>query len=229
MFKKLQKPHPCIAALLLLPIALIAIGCDQVTDRLSSEMIVTNKYIGAGIRQDDDGFAYANFENTEATDGRLIKLQEVAELKEIRLVGTDVSDMGLGYLRNHELMERIHIENNGGISNAGLSNLPFKSPLKELTIFGTQVTNEGMASVAKFEGLKRLAVEGITDEGFGQLRNLDALEELDLLRCKITDRGIPHFAALSNLKQLQLTHCEITIPVERRLRQALPNTKVTTR
>ena len=64
-------------------------------------------------------------------------------------------------------------------------------------------------------------------QGLVHLRNLKALETLDLRRNPdITDAGLVHLEGLSNLKQLYLIGTGVTPAGVSKLQQKLPKTKI---
>ncbi|MBW3539828.1 MAG: hypothetical protein KY476_06130 [Planctomycetes bacterium] len=209
----------------LLLLAPLLAGCGGSTAEIPDRMIVTKRYIGAGIRQDDQGLAYVDYEQSEATDGRLEKLQEVDELVEVRLSDTDATDAGIGYLSKLRMIHTIYIDGAKGVTNRALELLP-AAQLKSLTIIGTRINDEGLAALKRYPGIESLAVDGLTDEGLKHLKHLPRLERLDLVNSRITDRGIPHLEAIPRLRDLVLVECEISEPVLHRLREALPGTRV---
>lgn len=72
----------------------------------------------------------------------------------------------------------------------------------------------------------RLSDSAITDGGLAELKRLKHLEDLDLARTSITDAGLAHVAALERLKKLNVAGTRVTEEATDRLRQELPNLKV---
>ncbi len=67
----------------------------------------------------------------------------------------------------------------------------------------------------------------ITDQGLVHLKDLKALETLDLRRNPgITDAGLVHLEGLSNLKHLHLIRTGVTAAGVSKLQQKLPKTKI---
>jgi hypothetical protein len=67
----------------------------------------------------------------------------------------------------------------------------------------------------------------ITDQGLVHLKDLRALETLDLRRNPgITDAGLVHLEGLSNLKNLYLIRTGVTPAGVSKLQKKLPNTKI---
>ena len=66
----------------------------------------------------------------------------------------------------------------------------------------------------------------ITDDGLVHLKDLTALEQLDLRRNKITDAGLVHLEGLRNLQNLYLIRTQVTPTGVAKLQKKLPSTKI---
>lgn len=207
--------------------AVALLGCDT-SNEFPEQLVVTNRYIGAGVRQDKSGNAFAEFEHTEATDGRLLKLQEVAELKSVRLIDTDATEGGVAYLSKLKRIEIIAFENCPGIGDEAMKHLPLQSPVKELTVVGTQLTDAGVQHIARVRTLEILTLGGVSAAAFEPLKSLPNLHTLSLVHSQIDDAAVDHLAQLTHLQYLAFVSCDLPEPVEVRLRSALPHARIAT-
>jgi hypothetical protein len=114
------------------------------------------------------------------------------------------------------------------VGDAELSCVKGLTTLRELVIGGGPVTDEGLASVAGLSQLTKLTLNGppIGDAGLAHLSGLTNLESLDLSGTLVSDAGLEHLIGLKRLKALDLDLTRCTKAGIERLRQALPQCRI---
>jgi internalin A len=144
-----------------------------------------------------------SIEDVTLTDAGLARVAEIKQLKELCLGRTKTTDAGLA------LLEPLH-------------------QLEELDIWSTEITDAGVVHLKVLTSLKGLdlSYNRITDEGLRHLQELPQLETLSLMRTKVTDIGLAHLNTLTHLKSLSLDQTLVTEESVRKLRQTLPNCKI---
>jgi Leucine-rich repeat (LRR) protein len=123
-----------------------------------------------------------------ATDGDLAELAAMADLKQLDLSLSRVSDHGLRSLRGAP-----------GIVDLNL-------------YYAEQITDEGLSVVKGWKHLKRLNLRGtkITDNTLEIITTVPSLESLDIGFAEITDVGLDHLALLPNLRELTIGGNKLT-------------------
>ncbi|HUE74274.1 MAG TPA: hypothetical protein VMP01_25560 [Pirellulaceae bacterium] len=77
----------------------------------------------------------------------------------------------------------------------------------------TRITDEGMQTITSLRGLRTLWIIGdssITDGGFVRLKDLTAMDHLNLDGTQISDAGLEAIATLPNLRRLSLCNTPVT-------------------
>jgi Leucine-rich repeat (LRR) protein len=128
-------------------------------------------------------------------DGRVteeIYTQLVGALKKGQFPGLDISDRW-------------------DMTNAMLSQLAGIKSLRILRMANTRINDAGLSAVAELPGLKVLVLNNQTSNaGLKQLKNLKALESLELHKSKVTDAGLVVLKGLPKLEALDLSGTHIT-------------------
>jgi Leucine-rich repeat (LRR) protein len=116
------------------------------------------------------------------------------------------------------------------ISDPGMETIGKLNQLTWLSLTGgvQGVTDKGMVQLKNLTQLQRLAIlgSGITDEGVAPLAELTNLKSIDLTANNLTDASLQHFRGLKNLEQLYVHNTQITAAGIAELKQALPNCKI---
>ena len=109
----------------------------------------------------------------EVKDEDLLLLKDMAaNLTELNLGGTTITDAGLVHLKPLKNLTRLQLHNTK-ITDAGLANLKEMAKLTSLNLYGSA---------------------GITDAGLAQLKDLKALKKLYLWQTKATESGAKKLA-----------------------------------
>ena len=98
------------------------------------------------------------------------------------------------------------------VTDAGLKHLAGLSQVKTLYLFGTSITDSGLEHIQAMTQLEHLGIgeTGITDAGLRYLVALKHLRNLDLTKTKITGPGLRYLEGLENLRLLYLGQTNIT-------------------
>jgi hypothetical protein len=103
--------------------------------------------------------------------------------------------------------------------------------MEEMSLAQNHFSDEGLARLNGKERLKRLYIGlgggRITHAGLTHLNGFKKLEILDLQNSKVTTRGLEQFKWLPNLKTLWLGGTSVSAMEVQRLREAIPNLKIT--
>ncbi|MEZ5302436.1 MAG: c-type cytochrome domain-containing protein [Verrucomicrobiales bacterium] len=92
----------------------------------------------------------------KAGDAELAALAPVAaQLTQLNLTGTSVTDAGLAALGQFKELRKLHLARTG-VTDAGLAQVAGLEKLEFLNLFGTPVTKAGMAHLAGVKSLKQL-------------------------------------------------------------------------
>lgn len=155
------------------------------------------------------------------------QLTELADLEDLQLVRTQVTDAGLVHLKQLTRLSSLYL-NGTQATDAGLVHLEGVSWLHYLDLSGTQVTDEGLRHVKDHTTLRELELKDtrITDNGLECLKELTSLGELDLDGTQVSDVGMEHLKGLTNLQELSLNGTQITEEGVKQVKEALPNCSV---
>jgi hypothetical protein len=171
---------------------------------------------------------------TDADDGALVPLGNIATLKNLDLRDCPVTNAGLAHLAGLENLAALRLSGKSGkttvdddgmahvaklrslralmldflwVSEAGLETLLPLEKLEDLTLAQTLVGDEALPVIARFPALKRLrlAKTSVTGEGLAALEKLDRLADLDVSECvSIDDAALEPIGRLTGLERLNL-------------------------
>jgi internalin A len=130
-------------------------------------------------------------------------LKSLADLSDLNLSSTDVTDDGLANF-------------------AGLTSLV------RLNLEGTQITDAGLIQLERLTKIEYLALSGnrITDAGLLHLTGLAKLWALDLRDTQVTDSGLRHLERIPSLSSLDLRGTQVTDAGLKQLHEALPGLSI---
>lgn len=150
--------------------------------------------------------ARVDFSFTQVTDDDMMGLKGLADLRELYLCGTDITDAGLEHVRGLRALEVLDLWRCGNVTDAGLEHLEGMPSLRRLSLWNTE----------------------ITDVGLGHVLRLTSLRELDLSHTRITRDGLEQVKALPSLQRIELVGCEnLTDADIDALKAALPQAAIT--
>jgi hypothetical protein len=116
-----------------------------------------------------------------------------------------------------------------------MESLRYFSGLKTLWLTGTDLADDALEPLVSLDGLVHLILKKtrITDSGINKLKNLSALQTLNV-PAQITDEGLKYFAEFKNLTRLDISDTSISdsgvkylVPMESLSEVYLNDTKVT--
>jgi len=115
--------------------------------------------------------ANLRLQGTNATDGTLASLKDVASLVELNLATTKITDAGLANLKGLTNLMRLHLELTG-VTDAGLAQLKPLKNLVYLNLYGTKVTDSGLENLKDMQYLRSLYTwqSKVTEEGAANLK-----------------------------------------------------------
>jgi WD40 repeat protein len=109
-------------------------------------------------------------DSSRMTDEGLKGLRELGNLRSLRLTG-GITDAGLAQVAELGQLERLYVQDNERVTDAGLLHLGKMNGLKELTLSRTQVTSQGLSHLKGLKNLEKLLVEPL-------LANVEQVPEL---------------------------------------------------
>ena len=160
------------------------------------------------------------------TDRSIGHLDDLKNLKSLRIVNSRVSGKSLGAFANLSKLQQLNIEviDPNAVTGATLASFP------ALRSFGTIEGNPAVFPQLSFsQTLEELEVSWLNDDGVDDLLQISQLKRLHLHSSEMSDTGLLKLAQLGQLTELSLTATKGTITDEgiARLRSLLPNCKVT--
>ena len=177
---------PLVLFMALLLVAYILSARPDPKDRA----VATIQRIGGEFELDEQSpgqpLVKVDFSFTQVTDDDMVGLKGLADLRELYLCGTDITDAGLEQVRGLRALEVLDLWRCGNVTDAGLEHLEGMSSLRRLSLWNTE----------------------ITDVGLGHVVCLTSLRELDLSHTQITHDGLEQVKALPSLQRIELVGCE---------------------
>ena len=103
-----------------------------------------------------------------------------------------------------------------------------KNNISHLDLSRTSITDNVLSEVKKFNNLTWLNLKNteVTDRGIENIVKLPYLSYLNLVSSKVTDQCIDSLAKMKNLKEVYFWNSEVTENGVKRLRTALPDSKI---
>jgi hypothetical protein len=176
------------------------------------EVFLSDSLDDAGLQQLDEHF------------------KALPRLETLGIGGTNVTDTGLKHLAGLSQVKRLSIWGTS-ITDSGLEHIQGLTQLESLVIRETAITDAGLRRLAGLKHLTRLDLTKTKITGPG-LRHLEGLENLKLLhlgQTKITDAGLEYLTGFHHLKELYLGDTHVTEEGVKKLREALPNCRISRR
>ena len=122
-----------------------------------------------------------------AGDVNLASVGNIAQLRALDLVETNITDVGMSRLHGHPSLESLYIFE-GQFTEVGLRHLPSIQTLRSLALVGIPLTDETLQYMS----------------GMTQLRDLELSPPPGLPRRTITSYGLAFLTRMSSLRQLTL-------------------------
>lgn len=194
----------------------ISVARTEVTDAGVMELIRCKTLFSLGL------------EGTKVTEKSLVQLDQLKELSYLNLnytAATDAVCESIGRLK------RLRTLNLAGtqIGSKAIGYLSSCSELVFLTVNKTSVSNEGLELLRKCPNLQilDLSYTKVADEGIEAIIGNNNLRSLSLGGTAVTSAAIPHFSKLPALRTLFLPKAGFNSEDITRLKEALPQCRVT--
>jgi hypothetical protein len=135
----------------------------------------------------------------EGRDAGLAHLDDLHNLRDLYLVGADVSNEGLRLIGQLDDLESLCLVETKA-TDAGLAHLQGLDRLVSLHLEGTaggdQFGDAGLVHLGHFPNVEKLTLygSGFTDQGIDQLKRVPALRELSILDTSFTIEGVSQLA-----------------------------------
>ncbi len=115
------------------------------------------------------------------------------------------------------------------VTDQGIASLSAFAALQHLDISQTRVTGQGMASLKSCKNLTAvdLQLSSVNTQGLREIATLKTLAWLQLERTQLDDTAVPVLETMTQLKTLAIGGTKIGDGGVTRLRQSLPNCKIT--
>ncbi len=151
---------------------------------------------------------------TRVTGEVLATLADMPELVMVNLEGCDVDDR---HLANLKPMVRLHTLRLAkcGITDDGLKYLRGMKELVHLDLSTCEITDEGLKSIGQLPSIQHLWLSKTVRYGKDD-------------KSKLTDGCVDYLASLKSLVDLQIADSRLTEVGLKRLRESLPNTRIST-
>jgi len=190
------------------------------------------------------------------THAGLQKLSALPSLTELDLSEGSVTDEDLKGLSHMTSLTKLNLRLAEEVTDKGLKYLASLTSLIELNLEYTQVTGAGLKELAVLPSLTKLSLSHskVTEYGLKYLKYLPSLTELNYSFDKLSVKGLQKLAVLPSLKklglaaydetwsdqmmeelsnmpsltELNLTHMTITKEILKKLKETLPNCKIST-
>tara|TARA_R110001592_G_scaffold125262_2_gene334824 strand:- start:159 stop:1151 length:993 start_codon:yes stop_codon:yes gene_type:complete len=108
-----------------------------------------------------------------------------------------------------------------------LANMKSLKSLRSIEFSSAPLTGSSLGILKGCDKLENLNLSGCPNLSIDQLPTLPALKKLDLLECRmVTDKDIPKLASMKNLETLNLYNTSITPAGIAKLKELLPNCKI---
>ncbi len=204
-------------------------------DPLTPEQIETiRKWIAEGARSSIDAASQAGGKGTIIPAGSITPLDKLAAnlnpLPESAIAAAaKTGAMIMPLAVKHPFLRVEFISRASNITDSELSRLtPIRNNVTQLDLSKTKITDKGLRNVAGYRHLTHLNLRNtqVGDAGLAFLRNMENLWYLNLLNTKVTDRGLTNLMEIKGLQEVYLWQSKVTKEGVKRLREALPNAKI---
>lgn len=188
--------------------------------------------------KDMQGLQTLMLEGAQVSDKGLKFLKEMRNLQTLDLSYTRVTDSGLAELKEMNGLQSLNLARTS-VTEAGLRNLKGLTNLQTLNLRGSTVAGDGgLENLREMKALHTLDIGDtkrrtppaplvfLTDEGLAYLKDLTALENLDLCFAHVTDAGLAELRDMRSLHHLNLVGTKVTKAGIEELKKALPSIEI---
>ena len=167
-----------------------------------------------------------NWRGLTNTQTELVRLGKLFSLRGLHLGASDLTDTGLGQLKNLDQLEQLYLDSCQNLTDEGLKTLTSFQHLTYLSLSRTSITDAGFAELSRIRNLRALDVSycpNIDGSGIEALANMKRLRQLSLSGTALADTAISHLKQFQRLRFLNISKTNITAAGAAELQQALPN------
>jgi Leucine-rich repeat (LRR) protein len=159
--------------------------------------------------------------------GKLLRDDSLVRVTLVISLSKPITDSGLTHLQDLDQLRELRLDN-AKITDSGLVHLQGLSQLQILWLSNTDITDSGLPHLHGLRQLQNLDLSGtkVTDAGLVQLQRLSNLKWLGLGNTKVSDAGLVHLQGLGQLRLLGLGNTKATDQGVKKLQQALPNCRI---
>jgi hypothetical protein len=160
---------------------------------------------------------------TRITDDGFQKLKGLAELKEVLVGMTGLTDLAFVEIDSFANLEKLSLPRTE-VGDKGLERIVTAKRLTELNIGTTKVTDEKLAVLQKMPNLKGLTVScmPLTDKGLAEIGKIKTLTNLEVHETNVTAGGLATLVGLKKLHRLVVPSDVATDAAAVDLHKALP-------
>lgn len=164
--------------------------------------VIVDTTIDACIRL--SGLKCLIFDHTIVSERALVKLAAMKNLEKLCVLTETLDDDGVGHIARIPGLKELRLY--GTLSNRSMEALSTMDTLEALFISGRYLGDLGLRHLPAMSSLRELVLSKAnhTDQGFGPLSDMPALEKLALLSFELGPEGAAQIAAIPRLRSLQL-------------------------
>jgi hypothetical protein len=157
-------------------------------------------------------------------DEVLVRVGQLHQLENLRLVNMPVTDAGLAHLEGLSKLRILELQRGNRVTDAGLIHLKRMTNLEQISLEDSQITGAGLSHLKALTDLEEVSLGNtqVDDAGLAHLKGLAKLNTLDVCGTRVTNAGLTHLKRLANLRMLKIGSTKITDGGIFELRRSLP-------
>jgi hypothetical protein len=151
-------------------------------------------------------------QEAQVNDAALVNLGPRAEVQQLYLDRSAVTDAGLIHLKSLTNLTHLGLYSCSRIDGSGFEHFQGLKSLRAITLHGTRTTDAALVHLRQLSSLESLSLTdcAITDEGLGHLKGMPYLIALDLSHTRVTDTGLVYLNTMPSLREVKLHGLPVT-------------------
>jgi hypothetical protein len=147
----------------------------------------------------------------DVVDEDVRPLSSARNLRRLDLIGTSITDAGMGYLGGLAALENLTVSN-ADVTDEGLRSISGLGELRILSLRDNKITDAGIVHLGNLAKLENLYIANTTvgDACLETLGKLPALEHIDVSGTLVTDAGLEHLRHAPKLRRLHYLRTKVT-------------------